>query len=143
MNGADYIDFAAKIAATYPSAAGCRSAISRAYYGAFHISHSFLKALGTHSPRNANTHSFVQHRLMNCGNATAEEAGRSLTELHRDRLLADYNLQRTRVEDADYAKAGVITARQVQRLIEACDNDEIRQEIKTGIAEYERKILGG
>ena len=34
MNGADFIDFAAKIAATYSDAASCRSAVSRAYYGA-------------------------------------------------------------------------------------------------------------
>ena len=42
MNGADFIDFAAKIAATYSDAASCRSAVSRAYYGAFHLARSLL-----------------------------------------------------------------------------------------------------
>ena len=38
MTGPDYIAFAAKLAATYAEAASCRSAISRAYYGAFRTS---------------------------------------------------------------------------------------------------------
>jgi len=37
MTGPDYIAFAAKLAVTYTEAASCRSAISRAYYGAFHL----------------------------------------------------------------------------------------------------------
>jgi uncharacterized protein (UPF0332 family) len=142
MNGAEYIDFAAKIAVTYSSAAGCRSAVSRAYYGAFHVAKAFLAKLGSRPPRNANAHAFVQHRLLNCGHAQAVEAGRLLTDLHKDRLTADYDMLRTHVEDVEYVRDDVIAAQAVQRSIESCDTDEIRQEIKAGIAEYERRISG-
>ncbi len=47
MNASDYIGFAAKLAATYSDAASCRSAISRAYYGAFHIGNRFFIFLPT------------------------------------------------------------------------------------------------
>ena len=47
MNARHFIDFAAKIAATYADAAACRSSISRAYYGAFHIAKSFLDRVGS------------------------------------------------------------------------------------------------
>jgi len=43
MTGPDYITFAAKLAATYAEAASCRSAISRAYYGAFHLANYFRR----------------------------------------------------------------------------------------------------
>ncbi len=75
MNAADYIAFAGKIAATYSEAASCRSAISRAYYGAFHLAKSFLDRIGSRAPRNAGTHVFVQQLLTNCGNPRAAEAG--------------------------------------------------------------------
>ncbi len=142
MNGVEYIDFAAKLAATYSSAAGCRSAISRAYYGAFHLAKAFLAELGWRPPRNANVHVFVQHRLANCGHARAVEAGRILTDLHRARNDADYSLGKASVEDAGYAKTRVVAARQVQRSIEDCNREDARREIIAGIIEYERKISG-
>ncbi len=140
MNASDYISFAAKLAATYSDAASCRSGISRAYYGAFHNARSLLDELGSRPPKNANAHVFVQHRLANCGHAPAVEAGRLLGDLHTDRLNADYNLLKRQVETIDYARVRVVAARRIQNLIEACDQDEAREQIKVGIAEYERRI---
>ena len=143
MNAADYINFAAKLAVTYSDAASCRSTISRAYYGAFHIVKSLLDQLGSRPPRNANAHVFLQHRLTNCGHAPAVEAGRLLGDLHMDRINADYNLVKRQVETIGYARLRVVAARRIQNLIESCDDDEARQQIKAGIAEYERRISGG
>jgi uncharacterized protein (UPF0332 family) len=142
MNAKDFIDFAAKIAATYSDAAACRSSISRAYYGAFHIAKSFLDRLGSRPFQNANAHIFVQHRLMNCGHHQAVRAGRFLRDLFRDRLLADYSLPVRRVENVEYARVAVESAREVQSLIEACACDEAIVQIKAGLADYERRISG-
>jgi hypothetical protein len=46
------------------------------------------------------------------------------------------------VETVVYARAGVVAARRIQNLIESCDHDEAREQIKAGIAEYERKLSG-
>ncbi len=143
MNASHFIDFAAKIAATYADAAACRSSISRAYYGAFHIAKSFLERLGSRPFKNANSHVFVQHCLMNCGHRQALRRGRYLQDLFRDRLLADYSLQVHRVENVEFARVAVESAREVQNLIESCDTNEAITEIKAGIAEYERQRSGG
>lgn len=142
MTGTDYIGFAAKIAATYADAASCRSAISRAYYGAFHLARSLLDRLETRPPRNANAHVFVQHRLANCGHPLAVEAGCFLADLYADRLNADYNLTKKQVETVSYARTSVETAKRIQHALEACDNDQVREQIKAGIAGYERRIAG-
>jgi hypothetical protein len=142
MNGADFIDFAAKIAATYADAASCRSAISRAYYGAFHLAKSFLDRIDSRPPRNANAHVFVQRRLTSCGHSQAAEAGFLLADLYADRLSADYNLEKKPVESVAYARMGVVRAKRIQDSLEACDSQQARDQIRAGIADYERKISG-
>jgi uncharacterized protein (UPF0332 family) len=142
MNAADFIDFAAKIAATYADAAACRSAISRAYYGAFHVARSFLDHIGSRPYRNANAHVFVQHRLMNSGHDEATRAGRLLQDLFANRLRADYSLSVSRVENSGFARTAVEWARRIQSLIESCNHDDASRQIKQGIAEYERRITG-
>ena len=64
-------------------------------------------------------------------------------DLFRDRLLADYSLPVHRVENVEFARVAVESAREVQNLIESCDTNEAIAEIKAGIAEYERRISGG
>jgi uncharacterized protein (UPF0332 family) len=140
MKAADYFQFAGKIAATYPEAASCRSALSRAYYGAFHLAKSFLDQIDSRPPRNASTHVFVHQRLSNCGHSQAALAGSLLADLYADRLDADYDLGKKQVESVSYARAGVVTAQRIQSVLEACDNAEDREKIKAGIAQYERKI---
>ena len=142
MNGTDFIDFAAKIAVTYSDAASCRSVISRAYYGAFHVAKSLLDRLGSRPPRNANAHVFIQHRLLNCEHGPAVQAGQLLRDLYSERLNADYRLKTGQVESVSYARAAVETAKQVQNLVQSSDRDEVRQQIATGIVEYERRISG-
>jgi hypothetical protein len=48
MTGDDFLALAGKLLANSPnpSEAVCRTAISRAYYGAFHLGRAFLKELG-------------------------------------------------------------------------------------------------
>lgn len=140
MNAADYIQFAGKLAATYSEAASCRSAISRAYYGAFHVAKTFLGQVDSRPPKNASTHVFIYQRLSNCGQSEAALAGLLLADLYADRLDADYDLGKKQVESVNYARTAVVTAQRIQSLLEACDNAENREQIKAGIAEYERKI---
>jgi hypothetical protein len=62
--------------------------------------------------------------------------------LYADRLNADYDLDKGQVERVEYARMRVETARRIQSALEACDSDEARDEIKTGIADYQRRISG-
>ncbi len=117
MKAADYIQFAGKIATTYSEAASCRSAISRTYYGAFHLAKSFLDRVDSRPPRNASTHAFVHQRLSNCGHSEAALAGLLLADLYADRLDADYDLGKKQVESVSYARTGVVTAQRIQSML--------------------------
>jgi uncharacterized protein (UPF0332 family) len=64
MNPDDFISLAGKLAANANAdEATYRTAVSRAYYGAFHLAATFLAELGFAAPRMANVHVFVQHHL--------------------------------------------------------------------------------
>ena len=55
MNGDDFIQLAGKLA-TSADPASLRSAVSRAYYGAFHLAGEFLADIGRPVPHHANAH---------------------------------------------------------------------------------------
>lgn len=48
-------------------AAACRSAISRAYYAAFHVAHEFLDRIKVVVGQSSQAHVTVQHALNNSG----------------------------------------------------------------------------
>jgi hypothetical protein len=140
MNGEAFIRFAGKIAAMQVDAASCRSVVSRAYYGAFHIARDFLSQLAVVAPKNANTHVFVQHQLAESGVEPAMNAASLLADLHTDRIEADYKLQKTNVESSSFARACVERAVQIESALEACREPQTSASIKAGIAEYTRRV---
>jgi uncharacterized protein (UPF0332 family) len=140
MTGDDFIAVAGKLAATFTDAASCRTAISRAYYGAFHMSKTFLADLGIKPPRNANVHVFVQHRLSNSGHEQAAMIGSLVADLHDERIHADYDLDWRRAETVLAARASVERASRIRSALISIDTLNDRAQIKTGIEEYERLI---
>jgi uncharacterized protein (UPF0332 family) len=53
MTGADFIELAGKLLASarIPTEAACRTAISRSYYGAFHLARAFFADMGIATAR--------------------------------------------------------------------------------------------
>ena len=140
MTGDQFIDVAGKIAATYSDPASCRTAISRAYYGGFHLAKVFLDEMGVRPPKNANAHVFIRQRLFNCGHKDAETVGALLWDLYADRLKADYDLDNANVEAVAYARTCVETARELESPLASCQPDASRARIKAGIDNYEKRI---
>jgi uncharacterized protein (UPF0332 family) len=58
MDGNDFIILAGRLAVMPQDEAAHRTAISRAYYGVFHVARSFLLDLGFRPVGNANVHAF-------------------------------------------------------------------------------------
>ena len=141
INGQAFIQLAGRLAATASGdeAAG-RSAVSRAYYGAFHLALAFLRDLGITIPANAYSHAAVQRYLIGSGQPDAQQAGMSLASLHSDRIRADYRLDDVRFEDVRFARLRVALACDVQAAIQQCRQDENRPLIKAGIAAYRQRI---
>jgi uncharacterized protein (UPF0332 family) len=94
MDGHAFIALAGKLAA---EEATYRTAVSRAYYGAFHVARSFLVELGFEPLSNANVHAFARHYLNGSGIAQACLAAGELGDLQTARNRADYRLDESSV----------------------------------------------
>jgi uncharacterized protein (UPF0332 family) len=141
MDGNDFIALAGKLAAAPdPDEATCRTAISRAYYGAFHVAHSFLVELGFEPVRNANVHAFVRHQLSGSGHADAILASELLDDLQSARNRADYRLDDPQFGSRRDAMLIVERAHLVVSAVERCCAVEARETIRQGIIAYEQKI---
>lgn len=117
-----------------------RTAVSRAYYGAFHVAHLFLIELGFSPLANASVHGFVRHYLNGSGNPDACLAASELNRLQTERNRADYNLNEPNVGSRRFAMLMVERAHRVVSAVESCRADDLRATIRQAIADYERKI---
>ncbi len=68
MNPTSFLDVAEWLL-TGESEADWRSAVSRAYYAAFHVARQLLQDCGFAVPRMEQVHVFVSHRMNNCGHS--------------------------------------------------------------------------
>lgn len=80
-----------------------RSAVSRAYYGAFHVARQFVADCGVIVPIDPLSHRNVQWCLANSAEPPLEEVARRLRSLRDARNDADYELARKRF--VNYAEA--------------------------------------
>jgi uncharacterized protein (UPF0332 family) len=94
LNFRDYLPLAASLA-NGTSEAEWRSAVSRAYYSAFHVASDLLRSLGFTVPRADRAHAYAWLRLMNCNHQSVADAGRTLNELRGRRNEADYDAKFT------------------------------------------------
>jgi uncharacterized protein (UPF0332 family) len=141
MDGNEFISLAGRlVAGATGDEAACRSAISRAYYGAFHVARAFLKELGFQPVRNANVHAFVRNYFAESGHREAYLAAAELSYLQAARNSADYQLDDSRVGTREAAMICVERAHCVVSTLDACRSEAIRQTIRQGIAEYQRKL---
>lgn len=137
IRGEDFLKFAER-AANGPAETDWRTAVSRAYYAAFHEARDFLTALGFQTPRADMAHAFLWRRLQNGGHVRLALAGSRLNQLRGERNQADYDLHRDLARD-DAAAAAKSAAMIIDTLhgLTAHERLLITDTIKT----YERDIL--
>jgi uncharacterized protein (UPF0332 family) len=116
-----------------------RSAVSRAYYAAFHKGRLLLSDLGFQPPRGDQAHAFVWLRVSNCGDPTIQGAGSGLNALRRYRNLADYALEQDLLQSN--ARVHVRTARLIVQTLESAANEPTRTQVTDAIKIYERNVL--
>jgi hypothetical protein len=93
MDFRDYLSVATRLLAE-ATEADWRSAISRAYYAAFHVGCDLLRSLGFTVPRADRAHAHVWLRLSNSGHPDVIKAGADLNDLRGARNRADYDARR-------------------------------------------------
>ena len=142
MNGKDFLAFASKIVVLHSQPAATRSAISRAYYGAFHTA---VKLLRDQSLTTDATHGSVWMDFLSASEDEAQFIGNSLQELHSFRVKADYLLERTDVEQVKLAMICIETAERVvlavKTLTELLRDSELQTQFTQAILNH-RKLTG-
>jgi len=141
MDPAAFIALAGKLAAAPASdEASYRTAVSRAYYGAFHIARLFLVELGFKPVGNTNVHAFVRHYLAGSNQPDACTAASQLADLQSARNRADYDLDDRNAGTRGNAMVVVERAHRVISALDRCRRDGALDVIRQAIADYEANI---
>jgi uncharacterized protein (UPF0332 family) len=115
-----------------------RSAVSRAYYAAFHKARRLFVALGFQPPKGDQAHAYLWLRLLNCG-PQVQLAGSDLNTLRRDRNLADYAVDQNLSQTDGLTQ--VRSARQIIQALSAAAVEPTRTQITDAMKTYESSIL--
>ncbi len=138
MNAADFVEFAGRLAAMQqvgPHEARCRSAVSRAYYGAFHAVSELLRSWDVVVRRNSFGHQDAIDALRRSQHPVAREIGGALDNLRQARIRADYRLEGQLIAEK-FAMNSVEEANEVLSLIERCKRDTEFRLAVTAIREF-------
>jgi uncharacterized protein (UPF0332 family) len=136
MNGRDFLATARHLAGRGIEADG-RSAVSRAYYAAFHAGRDLLAALRFRTPQADRAHNYLYVRLNNCGEPSVQHAANLLQDLRTRRNRADYDMRVT-VPMASAATAIADGERIVQTLDALTPAD--RTQITAAMKVYEQQV---
>jgi uncharacterized protein (UPF0332 family) len=142
MNPLEFITLANTLAVAPDSGpAGYRSAVSRAYYGAFLTARSLIQddigikcKIGTVS-----AHTVIQMFLQHCHVPQAVQVGIMLSNLHERRKRADYDMDHGEPEDQAISSESVAQANDIIERLQGCRVLAIRQQIHAGILQYKRE----
>ena len=139
MNPRKFLDLANRLAVG-DDEEDWRSAVSRAYYAAFHVGRELLTAGGFAAPDGPQGHAYVWLRLANSGNRAVVEAGNQLNALRGQRNRADYDLKDEFDNLMAITQVGV--AEDVVRLLDdLAATPAILDEVVAAIRVYERDVL--
>ena len=138
MNALEFLSLAGKlVAAPTPSEAACSTAVSRSYYACFHLAKEYLVELGFRLNRD---HAVPQRLLMSAGVSAALRTGQNLSYLQSERVRADYELDSRRAVDQAIARHCVEVAHDLLTLLSECRLEQVRDAIKAGIEDYQRRM---
>lgn len=138
MKPVDFI-VVAKILAAGPDEAHWRSAVSRAYYGAFHAALQLLASYGITFPKASSAHEKVAQCLQNSGDEELAEAGRRVASLREKRNIADYHLDDKRLTVAEAVSFELGRADVVISVIAKAYRDP--SAVRESIRNYARHVL--
>jgi hypothetical protein len=143
MNPEQFVDCADRF--TQAPGAGApefRSATSRAYYGAYLCVRDLIETGLGISCRSGGVseHQMLQRYLINCQVPEGATIGHLLANLHDARKVADYEMNDLSAETRVAAELNIARARQVIAQLATCATMAMKQKLKAGIRQYQRKI---
>ena len=139
MDPKDFLRVANDLAQS-DEAAELRSAVSRAYYAAFHVARKLLIDMGFEISKGPGAHGDVYKYLGNAANSTVVHAGSNIGDLKGWRNQADYELDLAKHENSGEVQKIVDITKQIIEDLEQCCNGSSRDQIKSAISSYIIKI---
>lgn len=146
MNSADFVSLAVKLS-NGRQEAELRTAVSRAYYGAFHSARELLEECGVSFPAKelfgADVHRKLRFCLANAENADAALISNRLNYLRRRRNTADYDLKTDRFALAHdkNVRASIMTAIEIVDALQRCRTADTFSQFRKLVRRYARDVL--
>lgn len=144
MDPLDFIALALRLSSSSKEAE-LRSAVGRAYYGAFHVARRFLCDCGLRFSSKdlyaAEIHQKIQYCLSESGNADAVIARDGLKTLRSQRNEADYDLDTTTFRSPGNVAAMVRVAPAIVDAMQRCRTEPAFSEARAKIRIYARDVL--
>ena len=134
MTGRDFLTLAYALA-TGPDEASWRTAVSPAYYAAFHVARQLLTDVGFTVPYADRAHGYLWLRLQNSGDVAVCQAGADLKDLRGHRNRSDYDFG-PRIS-AHFARTLAQRSERVILALEAAALDPVRSQITAAMKNYE------
>jgi uncharacterized protein (UPF0332 family) len=132
MTGDDLIFLASQLIAQAQyghAGARYRSAVSRAYYGAFHLVIDFLREFDVEIVKNHTGHVEAYRALFQTNHSMAVRAARMLEDLRGDRNVADYHLEKQTFDNPRNAMDRVEMAAEIKSCLNQCRREPDRSEL--------------
>jgi len=139
MEGKDFFELAQKLV-QMRSEPALRSAISRAYYAAYHCCLQLLRALGFQFGKDSSAHEKIAAYLNNAAITEIEFAGKELNYLRRRRNHADYDLTLKDFRNHIACQLDLARAQAIISQVEKYSYEPFRTQVKNGLREYHAKI---
>jgi uncharacterized protein (UPF0332 family) len=144
MDPADFISLAIRLSKSN-SEADLRTAVSRAYYGAFHTVRRFLEEcrlyLSSRELHGAEIHRKVRFCLVASGNVDAIDAAGKLGSLRNLRNEADYDFSLAKFKKSARVVPMVLISQDIVDALQRCRTDPAYSEIREKIRAYARDVL--
>jgi uncharacterized protein (UPF0332 family) len=144
MDPADFISLAIRLSNSH-NEADLRTAVSRAYYGAFHVAREFLEDCGVYLSGKelfkVEAHQKVRFCLGESRNEDAVMVGKKLGSLRDRRNEADYELKLTTFSNPANVAIEVRIARELVDAVVRCRTEPTFSAIRESVRAYARDVL--
>jgi hypothetical protein len=144
MKTVEFLALSLKLLRDERTPAGLRTAISRAYYAAFHRTSEFIQGMNVSVSDGPGAHGEVRNHLVHTGDDDIDQVGLDLAHLHSERIAADYRLKRVHVEKGLVADELVNLASEVIATLNQCLSDSQRYAtVVNGVGQRAKQLKGG
>jgi len=137
MSGDEFISLASNLSVNPrlgTSEARFRSAVSRAYYGAYHLALDMFAELNVRIPRNHSGHYEIYRLLSSIDQPTSRLLAGLLSDLRRARNSADYDFDNSMFKTQSIATWSVESANELRQALGACRQEPLRGMLLSAVA---------